>query len=171
MGGCVTLAFAAAYPARAIALGLIDTTAWYGAAAPKSWQERADRARDDGLAGLVAFQTTRWFTDAFRIDHPDVVKTSTDVFLANDVAAYTETCRMLGSCNLTAALPGLKMPAAIVVGEEDYATPTAMAEALHAGIKGSTLTILQNGRHLTPLELPERIAAALTRLTEVAPIA
>ena len=77
---------------------------------------------------------------------------------------------MLGACNLTAALPGITMPAAIVVGDEDYATPVAMAEALHRGIKGSTLTVLKNGRHLTPLEMPERISAELLRLTEIAAI-
>ena len=49
-----------------------------------------------------------------------------------------------------------------------YATPVAMAEALHRGIKGSTLTVLKNGRHLTPLEMPERISAELLRLTEIA---
>ena len=43
MGGCIALAFAAAYPARTAALGLVDTTAWYGADAPKQWAERADR--------------------------------------------------------------------------------------------------------------------------------
>ena len=46
----------------------------------------------------------------------------------------------------------MKMPTAVVVGEEDYATPVAMAEALHLGIAGSTLKVLKAGRHLTPLE-------------------
>lgn len=39
MGGCVALAFAAKYPQRASALGLVDTTAWYGAEAPRQWEE------------------------------------------------------------------------------------------------------------------------------------
>ena len=47
------------------------------------------------------------------------------------------------------------MPTAVVVGEEDYATPVAMAEALHRGIAGSTLTVLRRRRHLTPLEQPQ----------------
>jgi 3-oxoadipate enol-lactonase len=34
MGGCVTLAFGGLYNNRADALGLIDTTAWYGPEAP-----------------------------------------------------------------------------------------------------------------------------------------
>jgi len=71
------------------------------------------------------------------------VKRNVDRFLANDPAAYAETCRMLGACNLESALSGMKVPAAIVVGDEDYATPVAMAETLCRGIKGSTLTILK----------------------------
>jgi 3-oxoadipate enol-lactonase len=164
MGGCVSLAFAVAYPARARALGLIDTTAWYGADAPKQWAERAAKAKQEGMAALVGFQTTRWFGDAFRAQHPDIVKESVGVFLRNDVNAYAETCRMLGSADLRAALPRLTMPTAVIVGEEDYATPVAMAQALHHGIAGSTLTVLPKARHLTPLEVPDIIAAELDRL-------
>ena len=39
-----------------------------------------------------------------------------------------------------------------------------MAEALHRGIVGSTLTVLPGVRHLTPLEVPEIIADALLAL-------
>jgi len=166
MGGCVALAFAAAYPARCSALGLIDTTAWYGPEAPRQWAERGDKAAQGGMAALVSFQTTRWFGDAFRDNNPDIVRKSVETFVANDVPAYVETCRMLGACDLRSALPKLKMPAAVIVGEEDYATPIAMAEALHQGIHGSTLTILHAGRHLTPLEMPERIAAELDNLLQ-----
>ena len=167
MGGCITLAFAARHAARAAALGLIDTTAAYNA--PDKWEERAATAATGGLQALIDFQVTRWFTDGFRAAHPDVVKRNVDVFLANDPAAYAETCRMLGACNLEAALPQMTMPAAIMVGDEDYATPVAMAETLHRGIKGSTLTVLKGARHLTPLETPERVAAGLQRLFELVP--
>jgi 3-oxoadipate enol-lactonase len=167
MGGCVALAFAAAYPARAAALGLFDTTAWYDA--PDKWEERAVTAETKGLDALVEFQTTRWFTDAFRARRKDVVDASVAVFLANPPQAYAQTCRMLGACNLTAALPHLAMPARIAVGEEDYATPVAMSRTLHRGIVGSTLTVIEKARHLTPLEYPERIAAELRALLETVP--
>jgi 3-oxoadipate enol-lactonase len=170
MGGCVSIAFAAASPARTAALGLFDTTAWYGAEASKQWAERGDQAAEKGLASLVGFQTTRWFGDHFRANHPDVVRQSVDVFLRNDVKAYAETCRMLGAADKRSALGGFRMPTAVVVGEEDYATPVAMAQALHEGIAGSTLTILKGARHLTPLEQPERIAAELERLLQAQPV-
>jgi 3-oxoadipate enol-lactonase len=168
MGGCTTLTFAQRHAARAVALGLIDTTAWYNAA--DKWEERAVKATDAGLASMIDFQVTRWFSDGFRAAHPDVVKENVDRFLANEPAAFAATCRMLGACNIEAALPQMTMPAAIMVGDEDYATPVAMAETLHRGIKGSTLTVLKGARHLTPLEVPERVAAEMQRLIELAPV-
>ncbi len=41
---------------------------------------------------------------------------------------------MLGDADLRPLLADLKMPVAVVVGEEDYATPVAAAQALQRGI-------------------------------------
>jgi 3-oxoadipate enol-lactonase len=164
MGGCVAQAFAGRNPTRVNALGLIDTTAWYGADAPKNWRERAAAARSKGLAGMVDFQVTRWFSDRFGIAHPELVKEMTRVFLANDVDCYAATCVMLGDADVRPYLPTLRMPVAVIVGEEDYATPIAMSRQLHEAIRGSTLTILPGGRHLTPVECPDQIAAQLVTL-------
>ena len=166
MGGCISLACTIAHPARVAALGLIDTTAWYGPDAPKAWGERANAARTKGLAALIDFQVTRWFGDAFRAQHPDTVRASVDTFLRNDVEAYAQTCAMLGACDLRAGLPAIQIPTAILVGEDDYATPPAMAQALHAAIANSTLTVLKGARHLTPLERPDDIAAGLKQLLQ-----
>jgi len=164
MGGCVALAFAHAYPGRVSALGLVDTTAWYGAQAPRQWEERARKALEAGLGALVDFQVTRWFSDDFRARHRDVVARCVATFLANDVAAYAESCRMLGAADLRAALPQIRVPTTVIVGEEDYATPLDMAQALHRGIAGSTLEVLRGARHLTPLEAPDAVARALSAI-------
>jgi 3-oxoadipate enol-lactonase len=164
MGGCVSLAFAANFLQRTNGLGLIDTTAWYGADAPTQWAQRADRALKEGLKGLIKFQVTRWFGDAFRAQNPDVVQHCIEVFLANELSAYAETCRMLGTNDLRSALPDITCPTTVIVGEEDYAAPTAMAQAMHDAIRGSRLVVLEKARHLTPLEVPDRIALELKLL-------
>jgi 3-oxoadipate enol-lactonase len=164
MGGCVSLAFGADFPHRTDGLGLIDTTAWYGAEAPKAWAERAERAMKEGLKGLIEFQVTRWFGEPFRAAYPEVVKHCIDIFLANDLAAYAETCRMLGTNDLRSALPTIAFPTTVIVGEEDYAAPVAMAQVMHDGIKNSRLVIIEKARHLTPLEVPDRIASELKLL-------
>ena len=164
MGGCVAQALAIRHPQRVAALMLMDTTAWYGAEAPKQWAERADAALTKSLSSLIAFQMTRWVSDAFRQSGAAVVQKAVDVFLANDVNAYAASCRMLGSADLRAHLGGLSMPVAIFVGEEDYATPVAMAEQIHAAIPHSSLTVIKGARHLTPLEVPAVIAQGLAGL-------
>ena len=165
MGGCVAQAFAGLYPLRATALLLIDTTAYYGAEAPKAWRERAAAARSKGFAGLIDFQITRWFTDKFPAAHPELVSGATRVFLTNDLDCYAASCVMLGDADLRHYLPSLRMPVAILVGEEDYATPVAMAQHLHESIHESTLKILP-GRHLTGIECPDQIASELLALIQ-----
>jgi 3-oxoadipate enol-lactonase len=163
MGGNVAQAFGSLYPSRTRGLALIDTTAYYGDGAPATWHERAENARSNGLESLIGFQTTRWFSDGFRRNNPDLIARLTEVFLANDLDCYAAACEMLGHLDLRPRLRSLQLPVAIVVGEEDYATPVSAAEYLHAAIPGSTLTLLK-GRHLTPLECPREVASQLLDL-------
>ena len=82
------------------------------------------------MKGLIDFQVTRWFSDAFRAANPEVVQHCVDVFLTNELPAYAETCRMLGAHDARALLSAIACPTRIVVGEEDYATPVTMAREL-----------------------------------------
>jgi 3-oxoadipate enol-lactonase len=165
MGGCVALAFAARHPDRCSALGLIDTTATYGPGAEKPWEGRAQKALTEGMGVLADFQRDRWFSEPFRTAHPDRVDAAIAVFMANDTAAFAETCRMLGRVDLSGALPAFTMPTEIIVGEHDYATPPDMARAMQQAIPDAKMQILPDMRHLTPLEVPDVVAAMLRRLT------
>lgn len=164
MGGCVAQAFAAAYPKRTLGACFIDTTAWYGAQAPAQWRERAATGRNKGLAALIDFQVTRWFSDGFRASHPAAVDALKGIFLENDIDCYQSTCEMLGDADLRPLLPSIKSPVAIVVGEEDYATTVDMARDLSRAIPQSRLTVLAGARHITPVERPKDIAQQIGNL-------
>ena len=167
MGGCVALAFGGAYPERAEGLGLVDTSAWWGPTAPQDWRARAEGAAKDGLSPMVPIQLGRWFSDKFREAHPDTMQAITRVFLASDVSCYQSSCAMLGETDLrevAQSLNSLRLPVAIIVGEEDQATPLAMSRTLHELIPHSTLKIIPGGRHLTPIEFPTEVATALKDL-------
>jgi 3-oxoadipate enol-lactonase len=164
MGGCVAQAVAARHAGAVEALLLVDTTAWYGADAPTAWRERAAKARADGLAGMAGFQTTRWFGDRFRETHQARMRGIMEIFAANDLDAYAATCAMLGDADLRGHLAGIRCPTAIIVGEEDYATPPAAAERLRQAIPGAALTIIPEARHLTPIERPDVIGDHLLAL-------
>jgi 3-oxoadipate enol-lactonase len=168
MGGCVALQFAAKYPERVLGLGLIDTSAWYGPNAANDWDERARKAKKDGIRSLSEFQQTRWFSDAFRAANPDVVARTVDTLVRNGfrtgLLAYAETCRMLGNFDLRPALAGISVPTEIIVGEEDYATPPEMARVLEKSIPNAHLEVIGGARHLTAIEVPDRIAGMLQLL-------
>ena len=169
LGGCVALHFAARHADRVAALGLVDTTAWYGPDAVGAWNERARRAREEGLATMVEFQETRWFSDAFREARPAIVERCITTFLANDVPAFSTFSQALGQFDGRHLLPGIQAPTGIVVGEEDYATPVTMAQALQRGIRGATLMVIPAARHLTHVERPDAVASMLARLLATLP--
>jgi 3-oxoadipate enol-lactonase len=164
MGGCVSLAFAEYYPERVDALGLIDTTAWYGEDAPTAWEERGQKAAQGGMGALAEMQPARWFSDSFRSARPDVIEAALSVFLANDAKAYLESCRMLGGFDGRKGLRLIDVPTAVLVGSKDFATPIAMAEVLKRGILEATLQVIDGASHFSPLEQPDKIAAALIEL-------
>lgn len=171
MGGCVSLQFAADHPNHLLGLGLFDSTAWYGETAPQDWDSRAARALSEGLQPMVEFQLSRWFSDAFRAQATPVLQSSVDTFLANDRQAFANTCHMLGAFDARAALPYIRVPTTVLVGEQDYATPLAMAQVIKDGITQAHLQVIDGARHLTPLEVPARVASELRTLIAQCPAA
>ncbi|MGX9933784.1 alpha/beta fold hydrolase [Advenella kashmirensis] len=166
MGGTVSLAFAGLYPERLASLCVIDTTAYYGPDAFEAWEARGQRALNNGLSDLVGFQLKRWFSDNYIDRCPDVIRSAIDVFLKNTPAAYLESCRMLGNADERLLLSRYKGPAAIVVGQDDYATPVSMAKQINTFLTEAELVVLPNLRHYTPIEAPHKIAKIIQSLID-----
>lgn len=161
MGGCVAQAVAIRHPHRVRALGLVDTTAWYGPTAREDWASRAALAESNGLLSMADFQLSRWFSDEFRYSNPRVCAELLEVFAENDVPSYVSSCNALGAFDARDALAEIAVPTAIVVGELDGATPPSMAEDMHQRIEGSTLRVIPGGKHLTAHESAADVVATL----------
>lgn len=169
MGGCVAQDFAARHAGRTQGLVLVDTTAWYGPDAPRSWAERAATARDKGFAALAPFQADRWFAPGFNAAHPEALRRWLDVFSGNDVDCYAATCAMLGAADLRPILPAIRARTAVLVGEQDAATPPSMARAIAEAIPGASFTVIPDAKHLSPIEKPDVIATAILSVLPEAP--
>jgi 3-oxoadipate enol-lactonase len=161
LGGSVALATAIRHPSLVRALGLIDTTAWYGPNAVADWESRVDRATSSGLESMRDFQLDRWFSDGFVEREPETCRHLLQLFVSNQVESYAATCRALGSMDLRPGLGSVVAPTVVVVGERDEATPLAYAETLANGIAGATLTVVPGGRHLTAIEHSGDVLVAL----------
>jgi len=155
MGGSVATVFAALFPERVERLVLADTTACYGADRVATWEERAQNAVDRPREKQLEFQRDRWFTPGFLEREPATVDRMAEIFTACDSRVHAEACRALGGLDALSLLPGIAAPTFVLVGDEDYATPPAMAEALAAGIPDARLRVVPATRHLSLIERPE----------------
>jgi len=58
-------------------------------------------------------------------------------------------------------LPAIRLPALVLVGDQDALTPPALSEAMAAGIPNARLVKIAGAGHLAPMERPGAVAAAL----------
>jgi pimeloyl-ACP methyl ester carboxylesterase len=68
--------------------------------------------------------------------------------------------------DLRKALPEIRVPTAVVVGEEDRITAVEQSREIHRLTPGSTLHVIPDCGHLPPIEKPEALAALLNDLLE-----
>jgi pimeloyl-ACP methyl ester carboxylesterase len=64
-------------------------------------------------------------------------------------------------------LPTIRCPTVVIVGQEDEMTPPKLAQEIASGIPRARLVVVADCGHLTTLERPAEVNAALTKwLTE-----
>lgn len=154
MGGSTAISLAGRHPGRVSAMVLADTTAWYGPAAPRTWEARASAVLSQPRERQIPFQVERWFTDQFRNRSPAVVNEVVSVFLRTSSLAHAAACRALGTMDSRGLLAAITAPVLVMTGEEDYATPPEMGQAIADGVASGQARILPGLRHLSLVEQP-----------------
>ena len=69
--------------------------------------------------------------------------------------AYVDTVRAIFTYDASSDLDNVKVPALILVGDNDDATPIAESEFIKAGIPDSKLVTIPNAGHLSTIDSPE----------------
>ena len=75
--------------------------------------------------------------------------------------AFALPVECLPTHDVRARLGEIAAPTLVLVGEHDEETPLAYAEALASGIRGARLQIIPGAGHISNLEAPEAVNAAL----------
>ena len=161
LGGMVSIAYASSYPLETASLSVLDSGP---AITPSSaWDEKADQVERDGVAPLVDGTMERWFTAKFAAG-PGAreVQEIRQIFLSTDRAGYAQCCRIIAQTDLTDQLVMVSSPSMVLTGEDDAGNPPAAARELAAELSAPhTAVIVPDARHLTAVEQPEVVAAAL----------
>jgi pimeloyl-ACP methyl ester carboxylesterase len=166
MGGYVALSLLRRHPERICGLALVDTRA--GADTPEGRRARddmADLARRAGPVGVVRQMLPKLLSTAARLEQPG---------LADRVERIGAGASLDGVLGALAAmkerpdsfplLSGIEVPTLVLAGREDELTTPADARAMADAIPNARLHVLPGAGHLSSLERPDDVTAALREL-------
>jgi 3-oxoadipate enol-lactonase / 4-carboxymuconolactone decarboxylase len=157
IGGLIAQSIAAQAPERVMSLVLCDTAMAIPPA--QGWHERAATVREKGIGAIADAVMARWVTPGF-MDAP-AAQGLRLMLLRTPAEGYAGAAEAIATADLSAATRGLAVPALILVGDQDQATPLASAEAMHQAIAGSRLQVIPAAAHIPTVEKPDEITAAM----------
>ncbi|MDH7785424.1 pimeloyl-ACP methyl ester carboxylesterase [Ochrobactrum sp. 19YEA23] len=162
LGGYVALEIMRQAPDRVTRLALLDTAA--GPELPEQTvrrrrllklaiEEGMDRVCDLMMPYLVG--TTRW-------NDPALAATVRRMFSDTGAAAFSRQVQVIMSRpDSRPDLRHIQCPTMILVGRDDMLTPVAAAEEMAAEIPHASFIVLSDCGHLTTLERPAAVSAAM----------
>ncbi len=156
MGGQVALEFCRLFPRRVRALVLASTFAQLDTPGRKKWRyELADRLEREGMAGYATEILPKMIAPRTIEEQPAVAEHVLAMMRRAPAAGAAAALRSRAERpDYTGLLPQITVPALVIVGTEDEFTPVGDAEAMHRGIPGSRLAVIDGAGHMPNLERP-----------------
>jgi pimeloyl-ACP methyl ester carboxylesterase len=153
----VALEVARRQPTGSNGLALLDTRASTDSEAQRAGRHAdIEKVRAGGIEALIPELPSRWLLPAHAA-RADLSTLMAD--MARSVGARgqrNQQLAMLVRPDSHADLERLRLPALVLCGEQDAATPVAGHEAMAARLAGSRLEIVPQCGHLSTIEQPER---------------
>lgn len=162
MGGYLAFEIMRAAPQRVTRLALLDTSARPDT--PERAQQRRDfirLARSGGFRGLTPRLLPQW-VHADRMKDPAFVEAVTSMTLRVGRDAFIrQQTAILGRPDSRPGLSRIRVPALVLCGRQDLATPVEVAREIAADIDDARLVIVEECGHLAPMEKPAEVEAAM----------
>jgi pimeloyl-ACP methyl ester carboxylesterase len=166
MGGRVAFEMQRLAPERVDHLALLDTGCHPLAAGEAGEKERAGRlalldlARREGMRTMAA-EWARGMVHPSRIGGP-VFDAVLDMFERRSPAIFeAQIHALLARPDAAPQLASITCPTLLLTGEHDAWSPPAAHRAMHEAIAGSRLVVVPGSGHMSPMEDPAAVRAAL----------
>jgi len=170
MGGYVAFEFVRLFPQRVRALVLAGTRA-----PADNEQEKQARAQQveqmlaKGTGDIAGATLSKLLAPRTLAEKPAVAAQVREMILRADARGAAAAQRgMAARRDYSADLPGINVPALIIVGRQDPIRPVADAEFMHQGLNKSRLEIIEDAAHMTNLEQPGTFNHVLTSFLQTA---
>lgn len=170
LGALFAASFAAHYPARVGALGLLSPAHGYGVdpggVLPSGVQSRIDEIAELGPVAFARKRAPRLVGDPKA--RPEIVAAVESAMSAVHPRGYIQAVHALGAGRLLAEVQSIRIPVMVLVGVLDQITPPASAAQLDSALPCSAgLYQIANAGHAVPQEEPDAVAALLARIMNV----
>jgi len=166
MGGRVALEVMRLAPQRVERLALLDTGTHPLAAGEAGEKERAGRlallkiAQAQGMR-VMAQEWAKGMVHPDRIGGP-IFEEVLAMFDRGSAAQYAAQINaLLNRLDAAPLLPGISCPTLVLTGRQDAWSGPAQHEAMAAAIPGAQLVIVEDSGHMTTMEQPQAVSAAL----------
>ncbi len=162
MGGYVAMEILRVAPGRVDRLALLDTRA--DADAPEQSEVRRqliEITERGGFAKIAAMQYPRLVAPARLDDEALQARVRAMADATGPDAFVRQQKAILTRIDSRPSLAAIGCPATVIVGEDDQLTPPDLARDMAERIPGARLVVLPGAGHLSPLETPAAVTAAL----------
>lgn len=163
MGGYVAFALHARYPDRLRALVLADTRAEADAEEGRANRRRlAEAVMRRGPGAAVEAMLGKLMSPATAQSNPALVREVERMMLsAPPDALASAALGMALRADRTSSLASIRVPALVMVGEDDVITPPAVARSMCEALPSATLATIAGAGHLANMEQPDAFNEAL----------
>lgn len=165
MGGIVALEMWRQAAGRIDRIALLDTN--YCAEEPERRalrQPQIDVVRDRGLAPVLRDELLPLYFAAASTDNAALQQTVMQMGIEQGAAVFErQSIALRDRPDSTQTLPGISCPALVLCGEEDRLCPPDLHRDMARRLPQAELEIIPSCGHLSTLEAPDAVNAALTR--------
>lgn len=161
LGGLISQGFTLKYPALVEKLVIISAVAGRTIQERNKVVQRVKNLENGDIDTNIELALERWFSPAFRANHPEKVAQRLNTLKSNNPRGYLNAYRVFGHGDLAEELHHINSPTLIITGEHDPGSNVRMSELMHQKIKNSQLEILPGLRHSLLVESPETVANKL----------
>lgn len=153
MGGMIGMWLGANSPQRLNKLILCNTGAKIGNV--EGWNSRIEAVRKNGMKSVASAVLERWFTPVFREKASATVSDTQKMLEAVNPDGYAACCAAVRDFDYRKQLNSVRVPALVIAGAHDPATPPADGRFIAEQIPGARYVEL-NAAHLSNIEDQDR---------------
>src|ERR1700759_2669816 len=154
-GGFVALQMAIRHPGIASRFIFADCGAAFSEPGREAFRNMAGASKAKGLAAITDVAMRRLFAPEFQTANPQLMADRRAAFLRTDEGVFRAACAQLAELDLRPELLKVTVPALVLVGEQDEATPPPMSHELAALLPDARLKIITGCAHVPQLQAPD----------------